>query len=228
MTRYEIKLVGRERDHARIMTELQLLPILLQRDHATRLVQSIYFDTWDGQALADNLAGIARRRKVRFRWYGEASAAVVGQLERKCRDGLLGDKDVFSATVPVRVDGASRAQFAAALRAVLPAPAHALLDGQEPVQWIRYRRDYLRTADQSMRVTVDRELAAFDQRFEGVLGCRRPTPLPELLIVEVKAAASERDMIERWLQTVDLRPSKCSKFVLASSPRESPLVSPLV
>jgi hypothetical protein len=46
-----------------------------------------------------------------------------------------------------------------------------------------------------------------------------------LLIVEVKASADHRETIESWLQTVGLRPSKCSKFVLATMPGEGPMPS---
>jgi len=225
VTRYEIKLVGAARDYRRVISELALLPAVLREHHPTRIVQSVYLDTPNGRALQDNLAGISERQKIRFRWYGPETERVRGRLERKRRSNALGDKDVIQIAEPQLVAGQNRCEFTDALRTALPEAAREWLHGLEPAQWIRYRRDYFATPGGELRVTVDRDLVAFDQRYDFVLSCRRPTPLPQLLIVEVKADMSQRDAIEEWLQHVDLRPSKCSKFVVASSPGEAPMAS---
>ena len=219
--RYEVKLVGAESDFDRVVTELRLLPSVLRPLHPTRAVQSVYLDSDDGVAVRDNLAGISSRQKLRFRWYGEASDRVEGQLEWKCRDNSLGSKDVLKLD-PIQVLGATRRSFVRDLFDRVPASWQQRLRGRVPAQWIRYRRDYYGSASGDLRITVDRDLRAFDQRFDYVLKDLRPTPLPALLIVEVKAAAEHRDAIEEWLQGVRLRPSKCSKFVLASQPGDGP------
>ena len=123
---------------------------------------------------------------------------------------------------PIQVLGATRRSFVRDLFDRVPAIWQQRLRGRVPAQWIRYRRDYYGSASGDLRITVDRDLRAFDQRFDYVLKDLRPTPLPALLIVEVKAAAEHRDAIEEWLQGVRLRPSKCSKFVLASQPGDGP------
>ncbi|MEO6595360.1 MAG: polyphosphate polymerase domain-containing protein [Planctomycetota bacterium] len=225
MTRFEIKLVAAEADLARVRAELRLLPTALRQLHPPRTVQSVYFDTREGQALADNLAGISERRKFRLRWYGEETTTVTGHFECKQRYSGLGDKQLFELAEPVRVAGNTRVQLGRDLQRLLPKAAAMHLDGREPAQWIRYHREYLGSADGALRVTIDRDLAAFDQRFDFLLSCRKRTPLPPLLVVEIKAAAEQREAIERFLQGVDLPPSKCSKFVLASMPSEAPLAS---
>ena len=83
--RYEVKLVGREQDLERVRAELRLLPIGLRPLHQPRLVQSIYFDTPEGRAVAENLAGISSRTKLRLRWYGGATRGVKAQFECKHR-----------------------------------------------------------------------------------------------------------------------------------------------
>lgn len=225
MTRYEVKLVLAEQDLPRLRAELRLLPSALRPLHPPRVVQSVYLDTHDGLALHDNLAGTSARQKLRCRWYGEGDAEVQAQLEWKRRDNGLGDKDVLTLAAPLRVDGCTRYDFVQELWKQAPPRWRERLRGREPAQWIRYRRDYLASADGLLRVTVDRELTAFDLRFDMVLSCRRPTPLPRLLVVEIKADGRDREAIEAWLQQVDLAPGKCSKFVLASLPGEGPLVS---
>lgn len=221
MSRYEIKLVGRRIDLHRIRANLELLSSALRELHPERTVQSVYLDTPDGQALADNLAGIAARQKLRVRWYGEAVAGVVAQLECKRRHGVLGDKPLFEVAGRLDVEGVSRRDFLAALRERVPATARGLLSGQEPVQWIWYRREYFGSADGRLRVTLDRDLGAADLRFGAMVSRRRPTPLPELVVVEVKAAAGHEAEVQKWLQEVPLRPSRCSKFVLAHYPGQA-------
>lgn len=162
--RYELKFVCEERARPRLLAELRLLQDCLSVAHPPRVVQSIYFDTVDRVALHDNLAGVSRRHKLRFRWYGDASASVPGQLECKRRRGELGDKLVHPLTAPIGVEGNPRHRFVKALRAALPIECRARLDGREPAVWTRYERDYLATQDGEVRVTLDRRFDAFDLR----------------------------------------------------------------
>ena len=222
MTRYEIKLALHERDRARLLGELRLLPDVLTTLHPPRTVQSVYLDTHGREALQDNLAGIAARRKVRFRWYGDERQAVLGALEIKRRNHQYGDKDVHAIPVPLPVAGTARGEFVAALRRHAPAALQPLLDGQEPSQWIRYRREYFGDTTGRLRVTVDADLAAFEQRYAPRLDDSAPTPLPRLCIVELKADAADRRLVEGWLQRLDVRPSRCSKYVMACVPSEAP------
>ena len=224
MMRYEVKLVGAEPDLSRVNAELRLLPSVLRPLHPARVVQSVYLDTDDGLAMRDNLSGMSSRQKLRFRWYGEGCDHVSGQLEWKCRNNSLGSKDVLQLE-PMQVAGVTRRSFWRTLHDRVPPVWQQRLRGREPAQWIRYRRDYYGCAGGDLRITVDRELCAFDQRFDYVLSNRRATPLPALLIVELKASADHRDAVEKWLQGVGLRPSKCSKFVLATQPGEGPMSS---
>lgn len=223
--RYEVKLVGAEHDLGRVRADLSLRPAALRPLHAPRVVQSIYFDTPEGRAVDENLAGISKRTKLRLRWYGEASTGVMAQVECKRRESGLGSKDVHALPDAIDVAGRSRHAFVRELRGRLPDSLREALNGHEPVQWIRYRREYLGSHDRGLRVTIDRELQTFDQRAAIRLQCRFATALPALLIVELKADERDRDAIEQCVQGIALPPSKCSKFVLASSPDEAPQIS---
>ena len=74
---------------------------------------------------------------------------------------------------------------ARALRADCP-PAwrERLAEGVEPVQWIRYMREYWVTGDRAVRITLDRELQTFDQRTRRRLSSKFPTPNRRLLVIE--------------------------------------------
>jgi hypothetical protein len=209
-----------------VLAELRMASSGLRELYPPRLVQSVYLDTHDGRAVAENLAGISDRMKVRFRWYGEAVKAVRGQLECKRRSNMLGDKLVEKLAAAIDVAGVDRVAFVRALRAQCsPQWRERLGADLEPAQWIRYRRAYLATADRDLRVTVDRELRAFDLRDAWIISDRNPTPMPRVLIIECKAPVSLRGRIEALLQELPLVVDKCSKFIMASAPAHAPIVS---
>ncbi|GAB4158028.1 MAG: hypothetical protein Fur0037_25700 [Planctomycetota bacterium] len=225
MIRYEVKFAAAEVDLPRVRAELRLLPCLLRELHPERVVQSIYFDTHEATAVMDNLAGCSSRRKIRFRWYGEQTGSVKGQLECKRRENGLGDKKVLSLPREIAIEGNTRTGLTRAIAAQSDPFFARMLELREPSQWISYRRDYLASADGTLRVTIDRELRAVDLRRSLLLSSSRPTPIPRILVVEVKADEQRRESIEHWLQYVDFPRGKCSKFVLASLPGEAPIAS---
>jgi hypothetical protein len=224
--RYEVKMLCAESAAPAVLAELRIATSGLRATYAPRVVQSIYLDTHGGRAVADNLAGVSDREKIRFRWYGEDACTVRGQLECKRRSNMLGNKLVASLAAPIEVRGVHRVAFMRALRAASPPEWRERLGAHlEPAQWIRYWRAYFATADGEVRVTVDRDLQAFDLRNAWVLRDDRPTPVPRVLIVECKAPIAQRGRIEALLQELPLQVDKCSKFILASAPAHAPIVS---
>lgn len=218
--RYEIKTIVAESDLPRVRSELLLLPAALRRLHPDRIVQSIYFDSPDNDAVESNLAGVSVRSKLRWRWYGGAVDAATGRFEQKQRVNSVGTKQVHVIDWPLQMRGVQRRRFTTELEARLPAAARAELTRLEPVQWIRYHRTYLGSADGAVRVTLDCRLTAFDQRIRPVLQCDAATPLPRIGIIEVKANAAQRAAAERFVQGMGWRTGHCSKFVIASCPSE--------
>jgi hypothetical protein len=223
--RYEVKLALPERDLPRLRALLALLPSAPRPSFPDRVVQSLYFDTVDGAAVADNLAGVAVREKLRLRWYGEPATAVCAHLELKRRRNNVGDKLAADVPGPLDVAGVAKWRFLRTLMARVAPAWRERLAGTEVVQWIRYRRRYVGSLDGALRVTLDTELDAFDQRHRAALGRSTGTPLPRLAIVELKADLPARDELERWVQRLPWRPGRCSKLLLATWPVAGPLLS---
>jgi hypothetical protein len=224
--RHEIKLVCQEASFERVLMALRLDPSGLHRLHPTRRVQSIYFDSPTRRALHENLSGQSRREKLRLRWYGNDAQSVLGQLERKVRANSLGWKDVYVLAEPVAVQGIERTRFVDRIRELAPPAWQAALGGGiEPVQWISYRRDYQETADGKLRVTLDRELAAWDQRSRRELSNAGWSALPRLTVVEIKCAPEHHAEAAALVGRLPLSVGRCSKFVLASAASHGPLAS---
>jgi hypothetical protein len=224
--RWELKLVCQEGAYERLGTFLRVLPQGLRTLHPPRRVQSVYLDTAGQRALEDNLAGISRREKMRLRWYGDLARGVAGTLERKIRENTLGWKQLAPLAAPLDVEGVDRHAFVRRLVSLAPeAWRHALEAGLEPAQWISYRRDYWTSADGRVRVTVDRGLEAWDQRWRLVLGRSQPTLLPRVLVVELKCAAEDHDLARAIASRLPLSVDRCSKYVLACDRSHGPVAS---
>ena len=224
--RYEIKMVCHESDGSSIAMMLRYRTACLRTLYPGRRVQSIYFDTPEGRALNENLSGISHREKLRFRWYGDDTTQVFGNLECKVRENALGWKATLSLGEPFDVEGTNRWEFVQRLRRRCPPDwEHELSSGYEPVQWISYWREYLVNANGRLRVTVDSDLRCFDLRHRYVLSPRYQTPLPNVRIIEVKFAPEHYRDSRELLYSFPLLIDKCSKFVLASDPLDGPVVS---
>lgn len=214
--RYEVKTVCERLGLDQVLAELRLRGLSFRPLHPRRTVQSIYLDTPSGRAMEENLAGVSRREKIRFRWYGGDAREVSGSLERKIRDNRLGWKQTFSVPGRVRVEGSSRSGLLRALAAAATPAWRERLGGLEPAQWIVYEREYLATLDGAVRLTIDRDLRFFDQRRAAVLSRGCPHPVPQMIVIECKAPASREAELHDLLGGFPLVVDKCSKFIMAS------------
>jgi hypothetical protein len=215
--RYELKYVVERLALSSLRARLRLDPSGLRAAHPPRRVQSLYLDTGTGRALAENLAGVSERCKLRFRWYGEAADRVEGALERKLRRDQLGWKERARAAAPLALEGARKSAFLRALARALPAAWGArALAGLEPAQWIAYTREYYESADRRVRVTLDRELRCHDLRFGARLARTARRPLPELGVLELKARPEHEAELRAIAARLPAAASRCSKYVLAS------------
>lgn len=225
--RYELKLACPEAAYPDLRMALRLDRAGVRALFPERLVQSLYLDTPDQRALQENLAGLSTREKLRVRWYGPAARGVRATLERKCREDSLGWKELLPLEDALDVAGEERRRVMEALRRHADPLWRARLAPLEPVQWVRYRREYLTSADRRVRITLDRELRFSDQRRLARLSDVERTPSPRILVVELKCAAADESAARDLVGRLPIPLGRCSKFVLASEPSSGPLVSEL-
>jgi hypothetical protein len=223
--RHELKLVSDEAALAEVRMALRLDRAGIRRLFPPRRVQSVYLDTPFGKALQENLGGLSRREKLRVRWYGVPSSEVRAILERKVRSNSLGWKDIATLPRPIALRGAARRAFVDAVANQLDAGWRVRLAGFEPAQWVRYEREYFTTFDQRVRLTLDRELAFFDQRALARLSDAEPTPSPRVLVLELKCAPEHLESARAILDRLPIPLGRCSKFVLASERSSGPIPS---
>ena len=216
--RYEVKMQCRAAAFDTLRFLLCSHEMALYAPYPPRLIQSIYFDTQDGRAARENISGQSTRAKLRFRWYGAATDKVDGSLELKQRDNALVSK-TRTPLESIRISGETRRSLMTMLHEQTPPPWRSLLEeGQEPAQWIQYERHYFAARHCPLRVTMDRNLRAWDLRDTFVIRPTAPTPLPECIVVECKAPPENYDDIQSIVRSIPVQRTRCSKYLMACMP----------
>jgi hypothetical protein len=79
----------------------------------------------------------------------------------------------------------------------------------------RYDRSYFVSGDGRVRVTVDTNLQAFDQRFGRRPHFKRSVAIPDMLVVEFKFSPEDRPGAMQMMEGIPLRVSRSSKYATA-------------
>jgi hypothetical protein len=213
--RYEMKLVCDARYQHQARKWLRVHPAGFRVAYPPRRVNSLYFDTPDLEGVRANLQGLAVRNKLRLRWYGEVWPEVQPVLELKHKDALLGTKARY--VLSDRIDlSRSWEEIQATLRACLPSGGRMLLEkASEPILLNHYQREYYLSLDAAVRVTLDYNQCAYDQRLTPRPNVRAALLLADTVVIEVKAERAQADRVREVIQRFPLPRSRSSKYVNA-------------
>ena len=181
-----------------------------------RQVNNVYFDSWDYRAYAENLAGISRRSKVRYRWYGAEPGPQTGTLEVKHRRNQLGWKQRFNVDMRVWVPGWAWDDVRSSILEQTTNGAKHWLDQAPHAVFInRYRREYFVSGNGRVRATIDTEQRIFDQRMRAMPNLHVPSVSQDTLVLELKFAPEDRLTANRILADVPMRIGRHSKYMNA-------------
>jgi hypothetical protein len=212
--RHEVKFVGDAACRPILEAWIRTHAAGFLEHHPTRRVNNVYLDTHGYRAYEDNLMGASSRRKLRLRWYGDAPDPEQAALELKIRRNGLGWK-VSYPVGPLHLSGVRWCEIRRAVGLRLPAEARILFEENAfPVLINTYRRRYFESSDRRVRVTLDWDQAAFDQRFGGHPNLTRRANLQDTLVVEFKFRPPARRAASEMIQGLPLRVSRNSKYVI--------------
>lgn len=214
--RYETKFVLDEVQLRHAENWIELFARFKER-YSKRFVNSIYFDSTDFESLADNISGIAVRKKLRYRWYGENFANNSGvTIEVKGRDGAVGYKQGFSRELVLGRGHSLVADISKdLLSAVDRIPRLAAFAAYQPVLGVQYSRRYYES-DDGIRLTVDSCLKFHDIFSFGEISYSTPYQSP-INILEVKYPIAQRARAGLLLKDFPFKPVRSSKYVLGSA-----------
>lgn len=203
--RYERKFFLSHLPRQEIELLVRLHPAVFSEIFQPRAINNVYFDSPDLRFYHQTVDGVAERRKYRIRWYGELSTRIKAPvLEVKLRHGLMIRKRCWPIE-PFTVDALDDAEQG-------PAEIREELRCLRPTLFNRYHRKYFRTADGSVRLTLDWNLAV-----------ARPEALSELgygltidrssVILELKYAVGKNHEAAEIASWFPFRLTRSSKYV---------------
>jgi hypothetical protein len=142
-------------------------------------------------------------------------------LELKYKEGAVGWKELFSLGASSegkrpRLDLVHRSwpDLRQNIRDAVDARAELWMDQfAYPVLINHYQRAYYAVPDQTVRLTVDSKLHVYDQRFSARPNIRRPSPIVEQIIVELKADRQHYPRLVNLLNQFPVRADRSSKYV---------------
>jgi SPX domain protein involved in polyphosphate accumulation len=212
--RYERKFSTGNLSNQQVIQTIKLHPSFFKEIYYKRQVNNIYFDTPDFEFLRHNQIGIADRKKVRIRWYGEDVVQVTDPvLEIKTKRSLVGDKwsyplapfdlkDILDRKLVSKIVGETK----------VPSLIKELLSLLNPSLFNSYKRQYFQTADKQFRLTVDNDLTY--RRVVTQNSIYTMIPNKELNnIVELKYGLNQDDKAAEITSLFPFRLDKSSKYV---------------
>ena len=186
-------------------------PLGFREAYSPRRINSLYFDTPDFKSVSESFSGASIRAKHRFRWYGETSEARNPTYEIKCKNGHLSWKHLTTLEFTIQTSAkdwntALSDNSGTNLSGIISLP------GARPVSIVSYHRRYYESANHRIRVTLDNEISYFDQNIysrPNFLFSRRS---PEKLVVEIKLAQEDLEILETLKSSLDFVPQRFSKY----------------
>jgi hypothetical protein len=214
-SRYEIKIPWPSHYLPHVERWVRLHPAQWRVAYPPRQVNNVYFDTAAYRGLNANLSGVADRAKLRLRWYGPQLTPVTGShLELKRKAGMAGWKREADVAATLHLARTPWPEILHDLRAALPAVARAWLDDYaHPVLVNHYRRAYYVTPDGAVRLTLDTDLHAYDQRYSALPNLRHPARCEEVVVVELKTEMEHAARLSALLAHFPVRSDRYSKYV---------------
>jgi len=212
--RYERKFQVRELSVSEIESIVRLHPASFCRQFPTRIINNIYFDTRNLNAVIENIEGIAKRLKTRIRWYGESFGKVTSPvLELKIKNGFAGRKKYFSLE-PFSLNSDFTSDYFRnhIKESALPENIKRHLDLLLPILLNNYTRQYYLSKCEKFRLTIDNQLYNYriGERFNSfkfVSSDRLST------ILELKYDVEDEAVADTITKHFPLRVTKYSKYI---------------
>ena len=212
--RYERKFTIANSSREHILYTIKNHPAFFRPIFQPRQINNIYLDDQNLSFFKNNRIGIAKRKKIRIRWYGDLFGKTnQPKLEYKLKDGLLGDKWIFDLPEFIIEPGfANRSLVELFTTSTLPQSIIEDLQPLKPTLLNTYYRSYFLSADKKFRITLDESMAyyRFDYPRAYFKAAHRT---PSDFIIELKYLPSEDKLAHKISGKFPFRMDKSSKYV---------------
>ena len=213
-SRYEIKFIAYDHQYALLQNWIKLHELNFYPEYKSRLINNIYFDSFDLNSYKSNIYGDSSRIKLRYRWYESFKKKNMGRFEIKFKRNLYGWKKKFDIPNLNISDQITWKEIRKLISKNLPKKYQYYFKENSIPQIInQYHRDYFVSADKKIRITVDKNHHVFDQRHYQCANLKKKTLTQRFLVMEFKFDRKLIKEIGSLIKKVPLRSSRNSKYV---------------
>ena len=214
--RYEIKLSVPEFGLPIVKSIIQVNENAFSTSYPPRVVNNLYFDTYNMQCLEDSYEGVNERQKVRLRWYDNNDLSTDKVFEIKRKKNNLNSKIKFH--IPQAIDllaGDTWPVVMSRLLNWLPINIrHQIGPDCMPVLINKYNREYFEDPTGKVRVTIDSAQNVYDQRFCAIPNLYRSAFRHPDAVIEIKGPPDSYEKIKQVSSELPIRVSRNSKYSL--------------
>jgi hypothetical protein len=212
--RYERKFLVDALSSQELEEVVLLHPAIFRPVYSERFVNNIYFDNLDFVSYYQSLEGVAQRKKVRIRWYGDLNDSKKKPvLEIKKKSGYIGKKEIYSLSGFEFEDFFSgfkmlgldnKVSSSIILKKYLYLLEAKLIN--------RYSRKYFLSADGCYRITLDSNIQFFPVTpfFSALF---KGTTCEPYSVLELKYNHVRDDEASKITNYLPFRLTKSSKYV---------------
>ena len=185
-----------------------------RRTYPSRIVNNIYFDSIDHQAVQSNFSGIGERAKVRLRWYGDTTSPVNSVLEIKVKSRGAGTKLRHPISTQNRLGEMTWDEIRELISSGAEGSIRRHLEiSDHPMLFNTYSRQYYESYDQTVRATIDTEIRSRPQSDLLRPGLTHISQPAGNLVVELKAAVNNEQQLREAARSLTWRAGKHSKYI---------------
>ncbi len=216
--RSEIKFVCYEHNYYLLKNWIKLHKFNFFKEYEDRNVNNIYFDSLNYKAFNDNLIGIPSRLKVRYRWYGNLfseNKKNEGSLEFKFKKNIYGYKKVFKINNLTLNPNSNWSDIKNKILKTLT-PEYKILFNRnsEKILINQYKREYFISKNKKLRITLDKNIKIFDQRFTFEKpNFKFKNYTQDHLVIEFKFNKEDKILLNDLDINIPIKASRNSKYI---------------
>ncbi len=213
-SRLEIKFITHDLNYPLVINWIKLNKENFKKKYSDRIVNNIYFDSFDYEAFKDNIYGSSSRMKVRYRWYSDFKDEKNGKLEFKFKRNIFGWKKRYQIKNLVINSKLQLKKLKESIKKNLPNYEKVIFENNcQPKIINQYKREYYENYNGKLRVTVDTSHKIYDQRFYKKVNLTNKALIQKYIIVEFKFDRKDNHLSKIMLKTLPFRISRSSKYI---------------
>lgn len=212
--RYERKFTAENTERAFVLEQIKRHPAFFRSIFHPRKINNIYLDTANLKFYHNNKIGIANRKKIRIRWYGDTFGHIQNpKLEYKLKSNLVGNKWTFDLNDFELQPGFENKTLTNLFKSSnLPKPILEDLKLVKPALLNTYQRSYFLNVDKNFRLTFDEQMNYYKMSQATNFLMEKHQDLRNF-IIELKYGIEHDKLANRIAQQIPYRLNKSSKYV---------------